>query len=371
MASLEGLADLIGAAYEDGVRSGNWTDLMAETATVFDGIVSIFTRDVHTPTRWNGGEVFSYAGDTCPAYDGPDLGAERASRTPGVPTLINNIGLDPALAPTPYYRETMRGVIEHKIITYQSTPRGKPTYHCICRNADQGAFSADDVAAFKAFAGHLNRASRLREEFARGLTPPPGDDPLDLLGHAVMILDGDGRVVRCNRPAVEFLNSGTAWIEGIGPLSLTTNEGFRSVIAALEAGGGVKTLSLRRDQRAEHAMFDALLTPAPVNWSRSTDDGLFALAISSPASSPIPPGWILKQQYGLTDAEVRFAQSFVVHKRIDACAQDLAISRETARKCIKALFDKTGAHSQAELMHLLLLHPHAGLAAERENDVKV
>lgn len=364
MASLEGLADLIGSAYEGGVRSGDWSDLMAETAAVFNANVSIFTRDIHNPERWDGGNAFTFVSEAGPVYDGPDYGTIRASRRRGLPTIINYIGQDPELAPTPYYYDVMRGLIEHKIILFHTPQPGQMTYHCICRHADQGPFTIDDAAAFKAFASHLNRAAKLGDELSHGLVPTSGDDPLDMLGHAVLILNGDGRVVRCNTSAVNFLSQGRSWIEGIGPLSLAANDGFRGTISSLEAGGGVKTLSLLREKQAERAMFNALLTAAPSHWSGSAD-GLFALTISNPTTSPIAPDWILKRQYGLTEAEVRFARSFVTHKRIDACAIDLEISRETARKCIKALFDKTGAHSQPELMHLLLLHPHAGITAEQ------
>ena len=62
---------------------------------------------------------------------------------------------------------------------------------------------------------------------------------------------------------------------------------------------------------------------------------------------------LLGALFDLTLAEARVARALVSMKTPDEIAVDLGLSRETARKQMKAIFDKTGMCSQARLVQLV------------------
>ena len=67
----------------------------------------------------------------------------------------------------------------------------------------------------------------------------------------------------------------------------------------------------------------------------------------------IPSERLLSQTFQLTAAEARLASSLAAGEGISAASTRLAISRETARTQLRAIFAKTGTRRQAELTALL------------------
>ncbi len=61
-----------------------------------------------------------------------------------------------------------------------------------------------------------------------------------------------------------------------------------------------------------------------------------------------------KAVFGLSDAQMRLAESIVAGNDIVSTAQDLGISAATARTHLQRMFDKTGVRSQTALVRLLL-----------------
>lgn len=71
--------------------------------------------------------------------------------------------------------------------------------------------------------------------------------------------------------------------------------------------------------------------------------------------TPLAPGVaipvdLLRQAYGLTQAEARLAQALALHGSLAACQGVLGKSHETLRTQLKAVFAKTGTRRQSELL---------------------
>jgi len=64
-------------------------------------------------------------------------------------------------------------------------------------------------------------------------------------------------------------------------------------------------------------------------------------------------GEILRDVYGLSNSELRLAVRMADGTGLRDIAECLAISKETARSALKAVFQKTGTHSQSQLIRLL------------------
>ena len=63
---------------------------------------------------------------------------------------------------------------------------------------------------------------------------------------------------------------------------------------------------------------------------------------------------LLRCHFGLTPAEARLALHLVAGETLRSAAVKLGISYETARTCLKNIFNKTGTCRQAELVIVIL-----------------
>ena len=67
-----------------------------------------------------------------------------------------------------------------------------------------------------------------------------------------------------------------------------------------------------------------------------------------------PNASLLSQAFGLTSAEAKLAATLADGTSLKEAAQELTISRETARSQLKTVFTKTDTHRQSQLVALLL-----------------
>ena len=63
---------------------------------------------------------------------------------------------------------------------------------------------------------------------------------------------------------------------------------------------------------------------------------------------------LLQRHFGLAPAEARLAFHLVAGETLRSAAVKLSISYETARTCLKRIFNKTGTCRQAELVIVIL-----------------
>ena len=68
-------------------------------------------------------------------------------------------------------------------------------------------------------------------------------------------------------------------------------------------------------------------------------------------------GSLLRDLFGLTQAEVQLAHALAAGKDLDEIALARGCTRNTVRNQLKQVFSKTGTHRQAELVRLLVMLP--------------
>jgi DNA-binding CsgD family transcriptional regulator len=68
---------------------------------------------------------------------------------------------------------------------------------------------------------------------------------------------------------------------------------------------------------------------------------------------------VLRQLYGLTKAQAEVARSLYAGRSVEDTALALNLSLNTIRTHLKPIFTKCDVSSQAELLHMLALGPHA------------
>jgi DNA-binding CsgD family transcriptional regulator len=90
-------------------------------------------------------------------------------------------------------------------------------------------------------------------------------------------------------------------------------------------------------------------------WGSRRTTAIFAV---DPEQSADLQGPTLERLYGLTPAEARMAITFRnVHGDIARAAEEMGITRDSARQYLKHVFAKTNTHRQPELIELLIELP--------------
>lgn len=232
----------------------------------------------------------------------------------------------------------------------------------VTRGPDDQDFSATDKALLRALYPHLRGALQLHSrlgslESERQLYS--GAVERMLVGTIVM--DGTGRIVRCNATAKEILaeKDGLFVRQGILRTEIPGHDrNFQHLISAALDSSSQK---IREPQATSvprgsgRANLSILIQPIPhSDLSGGKQLPSVAIFIRDPARQPSPSEELLRQLFGLTGAEATLALLLANGRTLDEAAQRLNVRKNTARAQLRSIFDKTGARRQTTLMHILL-----------------
>lgn len=364
-AEIPTMSDLIGEAYEAAIGRGSWESLLRRTAQLFSANAVLFNhhlRVVQSPQLGDAqafGDPHLFLDGLRSDYQGPDILLADSIGHKNSVGNYSSIGANPRLRKTSLYNEGLRGQVEHIATNVAGPSTSSLSYACLCRPAEEAPFSDIDIENFKLLSVHLNRAKDASDYLSlHARQDILTTDPINLLRHAVILLRGDGEIVHANAPAKEILESGPCLIEGVGNVGEIASAAWSTAIRGISNSGGVTTHRARYGSMESARYVTALLMPAPTAWVSKSDNSLFALIIGTGLDAQQgPPDWILRAQYQVTNSEIRFLRAFLRFLNIEGAAASLGLTRETGRRYIKVIFEKTDTHSQVELLSLLLNHP--------------
>jgi DNA-binding CsgD family transcriptional regulator len=217
------------------------------------------------------------------------------------------------------------------------------------------------IAELNALRPHLARASlmsaRLRLERAQGMA-----ESLTIMGLPSAVLLGDGKIVATS-PLFE--QAGKQIVSrAFGKIALT-HAGANSLLSE-----AIENLNSREFQAGARSIpvpsngEDAAMVIHLLPVRRSAHDifgpAMGILVITPLGSSQSLPDDLLNGLFDLSPAEIRAANGLLEGKTIGDLATALSLSQETIRSQVKAVFAKTGATRQAELVSLLgnVSRPH-------------
>jgi DNA-binding CsgD family transcriptional regulator len=180
-------------------------------------------------------------------------------------------------------------------------------------------------------------------------------EAFELLGSAAVILDWRGEVILVNRVAERTLTR---------ELRIARR---RLTVATPDAGARLARLvgqvtSVRTEPApgppvvVERAGRRPLLIYAVPLASEGLDifsNARALLIVLDPEARPVPPEDALRGAFGMTTAEARLASQLAGGESLEAAADALGITKQTARTHLKAVFAKAGTHRQSELVALL------------------
>jgi DNA-binding CsgD family transcriptional regulator/PAS domain-containing protein len=233
------------------------------------------------------------------------------------------------------------------------------------RSAAKGPFQPAELNHVRVILPHLQRAvqvgTRLKElDRTRGALA----DALEYLTHGVVVIDGRGVPVFVNRAARDIAadRDGLAiTTAGVAASARDDRLRLRALVAeavGMAAGerldsGGAMTVSRPSLKRP----YLVVVAPLRLALGDHGPVGLATLFITDPETRPETPDGVARRLFGLTASEARVATALAATGSVEAVADELGISHETARWHLKHVYRKTGASRQAALVHLLTDQP--------------
>jgi DNA-binding CsgD family transcriptional regulator len=237
---------------------------------------------------------------------------------------------------------------------------------CILRSAGQGDFGPEDVQLFESLAPHLRRAVAVHVRLAEAEGERRAlSETLDRLSHAAFLVDAASVVRLANAAGAELLakRDGLSADAGDGMALRAARGGettaLRRLIAAAVRGDGAGPpragrMRLPRPDKAPLMAAVVPLTAAGLAAAGLRPDAAALLLVTDPeAKARTPSPAVLREIFGLTPAEAEIAARAARGEGMPAAAEALGITQGTARLHLSRVFEKTGAHRQAELTALL------------------
>ncbi len=260
---------------------------------------------------------------------------------------------------TRFYREWVQpqGLHEACIVKFVHNSDRIGLLGCTTR-ADRPAISAEEVNMFALLSPHVRRAAMIgdlldhqRLEIAH-LT-----ETLDQLTTAIILVDGEGRMIHGNAAA-------EAMLEGEGLLTLTRgairvddplaqralDQALRLSIESDRAAIGGQGIAIPIKRRGRTARVAYVL---PLSGTRTgMSSAVAALFVAKGEAAPTSTE-VLVGLFDLTPTEARVMLSIGSGAEHDAAAAAHGIGRNTLKTHLSRVFAKTGANNQASLMRIL------------------
>ncbi|MCA6124987.1 helix-turn-helix transcriptional regulator [Bradyrhizobium sp. WSM 1704] len=193
---------------------------------------------------------------------------------------------------------------------------------------------------------------------------------LDMIPNAALLLDGAGRITQTNGAADALLrrSDGIAFEKGGGLQLVAALVGERRALArmlkdALNVANGRSTalsepVQIARPSGAAPLLVTAVPLPRPAfAFAELVPSARVLVMIVDPAAKSRATASAIQAAYGLTGAEARVAlllASGITGAQMPAM---LGVTAATIKTQLRRCFEKTGTHSQAELMRLFAMFP--------------
>ncbi len=231
------------------------------------------------------------------------------------------------------------------------------------------------VWLFEFLMPHLQRAVRVGQHLSHlNADHRALEAGLDQLRVGVIVVRENAKVIFQNRMAERLIRSADAFrvrrnrlraatVSETGKLhdlirSALNPQGGRFAVAT-----GVMTLSRTSDAKPLQLLVAPLGEQVAWPWGKQRSAAIFAVDPERPAGLRGPT---LELLYGLTPAEARMAATLRnVHGDLARAAEEMGITRGSARQYLKNVFAKTNTHRQPELIELLSGLPSSLISLNR------
>lgn len=204
---------------------------------------------------------------------------------------------------------------------------------------------------------HLRQALRVELDLGTAGRRDPTPEAFEHLRHGVLWLAASGRIVHANAAATAILRQGQG-------LALGADGSLRAQLAAEHAllrrllgragtGEAIRSGGSLGVSRP-HGRAKLVVHLVPLGRETEAPGAAVALALIVDAGAFVaPPPGLLRQLYGLTDAEAATALAVLRAGSLQAAAQARGVSLSTVRTHLQRVYEKIGIHRLPDLARLL------------------
>ncbi|MEQ4576548.1 MAG: helix-turn-helix transcriptional regulator [Gammaproteobacteria bacterium] len=224
----------------------------------------------------------------------------------------------------------------------------------LLRERAQPPFEDEACELFQRLAPHLAEASRLRSRARElALQAALGHAALDALPQAVMMIDGQGRVLHANARALACARTGQPFGIRQGRLRFPDAAASDALARGLNRVGAGHATAFRL-ARPDGWIVASMLPLADGHRLAAGQGRPWALMVmSGMGTSHGPDPRLLRELFALTPSEIRLALCLLSGQTLSDFVASQRCSVETGRTHLKNLLHKSGCHRQADLVRLL------------------
>lgn len=225
----------------------------------------------------------------------------------------------------------------------------------IQRTIGEGAFDASEKRALGALTRRLTETATLSKAVGRAVLTS-ATNAFGLIRKAAISLDRFGTVIEANALAEAIFDDDFFIADGsLAIRDRHAQRSFSEFLAQLEITPDVSALNVAPIVIRRSRKRPVVLHVLPVDGAARGPflGGRAILVLSDMEGAQNVPLDLLCRAFDLTPSEGRIALFLAEGKSLEEAAQEFAISRETVRAHLKAVFRKTDTHRQGELIALI------------------
>lgn len=367
--------NLIGTIYDAALDKSLWPGIMASLASACDAdtsgivamdslnpdynlfyyhgfsnelIMEMFQEQMHLAQYdFMGRQWMDHLDEGVPSSSDEFFGSMEAYQAAGgrYVEFVNRHGLyhqAPVVLERTEFRQTGLGL---------NNGRGKP-------------FHREQLARLSRLAPHMRRALQIHRQLS--YAAQPNHQLYAILGAlpvGVLLLNQDAQVMFANAQAEACLEQTQALRVGIDGQMLASEPAQRKELERLVRGaiatrqglqgnaGGV--IGLCSPQRATPVMFSIVPLSAAGHAGQMPGSFAAAIFVTDPAQHQQLSTRLLRDSFQLSPREIDICQRFLNQPELTAISRQSGLTVPSLRSVLKTIYEKTGQHSQAELMRLL------------------
>lgn len=371
----EAVSGAVERIYDAALRPEGWADgLEAVRRLVGADHAVLLTREAGRPATGLGVGVdrdplnrFAEA-----ASSGGPAEAWLRSIPAGQAVASSNLVADADFLRTEMYNEIVRPMNGFRAGVFAWHGRNRSHTVAVCRPPKVQDFAPAELQALQLVMPHFAAAQRLRRRLAASeLQVAESRSALEALDSGVILVDRDCRPHFVNRRAVEIarrhrgLRLSSAGVAAALPAETNL---LRQLVGAMSAivtrpaeaasPRSAAAASARLCLSDPEGGAPLVLTVAPVTAIDPADGrcgpARAAIFIAAPDAARSVDERALIAAFGLTGREAEVAARLASGATIGSLAEAWGISANTVRGYLKAVFDKTGTHRQADLVRLVM-----------------
>lgn len=371
---------LIQLIYGGPLEAVPWSSMLPELRRVFDAKTASLV--LRPPVEGDAGVILNslrpgaYEGDVDATIANPNDWQATTYREqffsldpfinlpPGEVITLAEVVPSESLLESPYYRQYLQPIgVLHILGVDVLEPGGLMAGLRFARGDSEPAFTDEDKKTLHRLVPHIQQAASVHAVINRANSERDlYAGTVDQLSLGTIILGDKGVILSSNQLATELLDDGNGIYVHAGQIRLSdpsANAEFQVQRTASEAaslGDGATIAHALRVPRSSGSQHLGLVVKpiASAEWSGGPSEPRTAVFISDPQRQTDTSNDILSELFGLTPAEARLSILMAQGRSLAEAAEVLGVTQNTVRAQLKAIFSKTGATRQAELVGLIL-----------------